>query len=484
MQKKLSNPSDILELRAVDLSKAIHGRHVSCVDVMNAYLDQIKRINPLVNAIVSLQPEDDLMAQALHCDQQLANGKSRGWMHGFPQAVKDLASTAGIVTTRGSPLLRNAVPDLDGITVARMKQAGAIIIGKTNVPEFGAGSQTYNPVFGTTNNAYDLTRTAGGSSGGTAVALATRMQAVADGSDMMGSLRNPAAFNNVFGFRPSFGVVPLSDKELYLQQLATEGPMGRNVPDILALLQTQAGYDPRAPLSRDLPLLQSDSLEMGCKTTRIGWLGNYENYLAVDPEILRLCTSALTNLETLGCCIDATQPEFPMADLWRSWLTLRQSLIAGALYADYQDKTKRKLLKPELIWEIEQALQLSALDINRASAIRSDWYRAAMKLFEKFDFLVLPSAQVFPFKADLHWPKTIGNRAMDTYHRWMEVVLGPTMAGLPAISVPIGFSGDGLPMGMQIIGPPNSDLSVLKIANAYDGITKWVEKFSPHCISH
>ncbi|MCI3208624.1 MULTISPECIES: amidase [Pandoraea] len=480
MKKASHRSSDLVQFSALELSAAIHARDVSCREVMTAYLDQIGRINPKVNAIVSLQPEAQLMAQALRCDEQLASGETVGWMHGFPQAIKDLSATVGIPSTMGSPLFRDFLPTSDGIAVARMKQAGAIIIGKTNVPEFGAGSQTYNPVFGSTKCAYDETRTAGGSSGGAAVALATRMQAVADGSDMMGSLRNPAAFNNVFGFRPSFGVVPIGSPELYLQQLATDGPMGRNVPDMLALLRTQAGYHASVPLSRDLPAF-GDDLSLNGGDIRIGWLGNYRDYLAIDPDILRLCETALRQLEALGCRVDATHPDFSMAELWHGWLTLRQWSVASARYADYEEPERRATMKPEIIWEIKRGLQLSALDIYQASAIRSRWYRAVMALFDTYDFLVLPSAQVFPFDADQHWPRVIGDRTMDTYHRWMEVVIGPTMAGLPAVNVPVGFGPHGLPMGMQIIGRPHADIEVLKIAHAYDAVTGWVEKRPPAC---
>jgi len=470
--------NEILELNALELSSAIHQRRVSCRRVMNAYLEQIERVNKQVNAIISLRPTPELLAQAHHCDRQLADGAPTGWMHGFPQAVKDLAATAGIATTMGSPLLRSFVPTADGLVAKRLKQAGAILIGKTNVPEFGAGSQTYNTVFGTTTNAYIPTLTAGGSSGGSAVALATRMQVVADGSDMMGSLRNPAAFNNVFGLRPSFGLVPFDSPELYMQQLATEGPMGRNIPDLLALLQTLAGPDRNVPLSRDLPSLQS-CLELDCRTVRIGWLGSYDGYLAMDHAILELCSGALTALEGLGCKVQAASPDFPMEELWRSWLVLRQWLTAGARRADYQDPARRAQLKPELIWEIEQASQRCALDVYQASEIRSAWFRAMLRLFERYDYLALPAAQVFPFDAAIPWPQAIGERRMDTYHRWMEVVVGPTMAGLPAISVPVGFCEAGRPMGMQLIGPPGADAQLLKLAHAYDGATQWVQRYPP-----
>ena len=246
MDKPTNTYGEIIAMDAAELSSAIRTRKVSCREVMQAYLDQIDRVNPKVNAIVSLRDRDAVLAEADERDRELAGGYYRGWMHGFPQAPKDLAATVGLPTTLGSPIFRDTIPPEDAIVVERIKKSGAIIIGKTNVPEFGLGSHTYNNVFGTTLNAYDQTKTAGGSSGGAAVALALRMLPVADGSDMMGSLRNPAAYNNIFGFRPSLGRVPLAPTpEIFYQQLATEGPMARTVTDLAMLLSTQAGYDER-----------------------------------------------------------------------------------------------------------------------------------------------------------------------------------------------------------------------------------------------
>jgi len=248
--------TEITSMHAVDLFRVIRSKQVSCREVMEAFLARIDRLNPKVNAIVSLQDRDGLLRQADERDRQIAGGEYLGWMHGFPQAPKDLALTAGIPITLGSPILKDNVPFQDAIIVERVKRNGAIIIGKTNTPEFGLGSQTYNAVFGTTLNAYDQTKTAGGSSGGAAVALALRMLPVADGSDMMGSLRNPAAYNNIFGFRPSFGRVPYGPtNEIFYQQLGTEGPMGRTVTDLAMLLSVQAGFDSRAPCPTARPRL-------------------------------------------------------------------------------------------------------------------------------------------------------------------------------------------------------------------------------------
>lgn len=477
--------TQIVAMEAMQLSAAIRDRHVSCVEVMQAYLEQVECYNPQVNAIVSLQPHEDLLAQAAERDRQLVNGQWLGWMHGMPQATKDLAATAGITTSMGSPIFSEQVPEHDAISVARVRASGAIFIGKTNVPEFGLGSQSYNSVFGTTRNAYDLSMCAGGSSGGAAVALAMRMLPVADGSDMMGSLRNPAAFNNVYGLRPTQGRVPYGPApEVFMQQLGTEGPMGRSVADVARLLQTQAGFDLRSPLSiNDDPSGLGGSLQCDFKGTRIGWLGDFNGYLPMEEEVMALCECALADFIDLGCVVQDCQPEYSMERLWRTWLTHRQFLVQGNLGKLYADPAKRALLKPEAIWEVESGRNLSASDIYQASVDRSDWYRALAKLFERYDYLLLPSAQMFPFDANVHWPRFVAGREMDTYHRWMEVVIGATLAGLPAMNVPVGFSLTGLPMGMQIIGPAQADFAVLQLAYAHEQLTQWVARYPPSLLS-
>lgn len=475
----------IVELDAIELSRAIHARQVSCHEVMQAYLAQVERFNPAVNALVSLRSREDVLAEAAQRDRELDQGQSRGWMHGMPQAIKDLAATQGLRTTLGSPLFAEHIPQEDAISVARVRASGAVIIGKTNVPEFGLGSQTYNSVFGTTGNAYDPRLVAGGSSGGAAVALALRMLPVADGSDMMGSLRNPAAFNNVFGLRPSQGRVPHGPApELFVQQLATEGPMGRSVADVAQLLSVQAGYDPRVPLSlKEDPAVLGEPLQRDFKGARLGWLGDYNGYLPMEDGVMSLCESALKDFAALGCEVEYCQPDFSLERLWQTWLVHRHWLIQGSLGAAYADPQKRSLLKPEAQWEVQGGLQLSAADVYQASVSRSDWYRALGKLFERYDFLLLPTAQVFPFDAQQPWPRLVAGREMDTYHRWMEVVIGPTLAGLPSMNVPVGFNPQGLPMGLQIIGPAQADRAVLQLAYAHEQLTQWVRRRPPACLS-
>lgn len=470
--------SDIVELSAVELARAVGSRQVSCREVMQAYLAQIARLNPRVNAIVSLQDPDGLLRQADERDRQLAAGVRLGWMHGFPQAPKDLVDTAGILTTQGSPLLRNNVPASDAIIVERARRSGAILIGKTNTPEFGLGSHTYNPVFGTTLNAWDPDRTAGGSSGGAAVALALRMLPVADGSDMMGSLRNPAGYNNVFGLRPSFGRVPSWPAlEVFYQQLACEGPMARSVVDLAMLLSVQAGFDARAPLSIDQdPAQFTQPLWRDFDGVRVGWIGDYSGYLPMEPGVLDLSQRTLRHFEALGCVVEDVVPAYPMEKVWRSWTVLRSFLIAGLARQIYGQPALRALMKPELVWEVEAGLALTAAEVFEASVDRSEWYHAVRELQSRHEYLVLPAAQVFPFEATLTWPRAIGDVTMDTYHRWMEVVVGPSLAGLPTIAVPAGFSPAGLPMGLQIVGRTRADLSVLQIAHAYEQATDYTSR--------
>ena len=467
---------DPTELTAAALSEAIHLRTLSCREVMAAHLDRIDEHNPAVNAVVSLRDREELMAEAGVCDEEIAHGFSRGWMHGLPIAVKDLAETRGLRTTSGSRLLADFVPDVDCLMVSRMKSAGCLVIGKTNVPEFGLGSHTFNDVFGTTLNAYDHTRSAGGSSGGAAVALALHMVPVADGSDYMGSLRNPAAWNNVYGFRPSQGRVPRwPTVDAYLAQMSTEGPMGRSVLDMALLLATQSGPDPRAPLALDSRLDELASVDDARETLadevagmQIGWLADLDGHLAVEPGILDSCEAGLRRLEALGCSVEAARLRMSPERIWEAWLVWRHQLVAAGLAPLLADPAHRELVKPEARWEHDQGLAITGPQLARAARERTSFLGAMLELFGEFDVVALPSAQVWPFPADQRWPARIGHREMDTYHRWMEVTLYATFAGLPAVSVPVGFDARGLPMGMQLIGRPRADVDVLRLAHHYE----------------
>lgn len=369
------------------------------------------------------------------------------------------------------------MPDQDAIIVERMRAAGALIIGKTNVPEYGYGSNSYNPIFGLTRNAYDQSRVGGGSSGGAAVALALRMLSVADGGDMGGSLRNPAAFNNVFGFRPSQGLVPAETLDPFYGQMAVEGPMGRSIDDVAMLLSVQAGSDPRAPLSYDDPrLTQWRSLRQTLAGVRFGWLGDLGGHLPFEPGVLELCQEASRLLEAAGGQVEPATIAFDPERLWQAWVTLRSHSISGRHQNDYGNPETRRLLNPQTIWEIENGQSRSGLAVYEAGLARGAWHKALLRAFERFDFLLLPSAQVFPFEAETRWPTEIAGRRMDSYHRWMEVVIGPTFAGAPAVSVPAGFNEAGLPMGLQIIAAPRRDADLLAVASLYEKLCPWLSR--------
>ena len=455
--------SDLTDLSASDLSLAIRTKQASCVEVMQAYLDRIHRYNPVYNAIVSMVSDEELMSQARKADQALARNEYWGWMHGMPHAVKDLTPVAGLPYTSGSPMFANRIAEEDGAFVAKIRSQGAIFIGKTNTPEFGLGSQCYNPVFGTTGSSCNPALTSGGSSGGAASGLGTHMLPVADGGDMMGSLRNPGAFNNVIGFRPSTNVV-MDEGDANNRLLWTSGPMGRNTRDTINLLQTMA----LNPVFDNLKHLNLEKI-------KIGWLGSLDNYLAMEPGIMALCEASLADVADAGAKVESIQPNFTMSDLWESWTTLRHYGRMNMLEY-YEDTTTRELLKPELIWEIEQGLNFDEQDAEKANIIRANWYRELDRMFGEFDLLVLPSAQVFPFPKDIHWPKEINGREMDTYHRWMEVVILGSLGGIPVVNVPVGFDAQGRPMGMQVMGKFGDDKKVLEFALAYEQITGYLDK--------
>lgn len=450
--------SDLTDLSAIDLSTAIRDKHASCVEVMQAYLDRIHTYNPVYNAIVSMVDDDDLLAQAAEADQALARGEYQGWMHGMPHAAKDLVPVAGLVHTDGSLMFADRLAQDDDPIVARMRNAGAIFIGKTNVPEFGFGSQSYNPIFGATSSAYNPSLTAGGSSGGTASSLGTHMLPVADGSDMMGSLRNPGAYNNIIGFRPSANLINGGSSSP--RALATLGPMGRNTADTIRLLQTISA----GPVANDFSALNLADVS-------IGWMGNMDGYLAMENGVLALCEENLLALTDAGANVSPVIPSMNLSDLWFSWTTLRHASREGMLDF-YNNPTSYSQLKDDVIWEIEQYLSLGENDVANATMLRENWFRELDRLFERYDFLVLPTSQVFPYSISTPWPREIAGQQMDTYHRWMESTLYGSLGGVPVANVPVGFDNQGRPMGMQIIGNYGEDQKVLEFALAYEQITE------------
>lgn len=460
---------------ALAQSAALEDGDLSATELMAATLDRIDAVNGDVNAIVSLRSRADNMAQA----RQAETAPRKGWLHGMPIAIKDLANAAGFPTSMGSPLFAGQQAQADDTMVARLRAAGAIVIGKTNTPEFGLGSHTFNPVHGATRNPYDLTRSAGGSSGGAGAALACGMLSVADGSDMMGSLRNPAGWNNVYGMRPTWGTVPSEPiGDMFLQQLSTSGPMARSPSDLAALLDTMTGADPRLPLNTHCgPTLAGiDTAPAGL---RIGWLGDWDGAFAYEDGIDAISQDALDQLGTMGHAVEPLAAPFDADAMWQSWTDLRSFAVAGGLGVIAADPARRDHLKPAALWEIERGLQMSAMEVHRASVIRSDWFRRATELFENMDVLVLPSAQLWPFDVELTYPQQIAGCEMDTYHRWMQVVVPAGLIGLPVVNIPIGFGQVGLPAGLQLIGKRGSDAALLQLAQQWHGATKWPQTRKP-----
>ncbi len=477
MTSPLTTPCSITALSASDLSKAIHSKAYSCVEVMQAYLKRIAKVNPTYNAIISLRGESELLTEAKLHDEMLAAGNSKGWLHGIPQAIKDLSPAAGIYTVYGSPLMTKNVPLEDGLMVQRMKAAGAIIIGKTNVPEFGLGSHSFNTVFGATKNAFDMTKTAGGSSGGSAVALAQHLLPVADGSDFMGSLRNPAGWNNIYGMRPSQGRVPMwPATEVWVSSLGTEGPMGRTVEDVARLMETQSGFDARCPISIsesfDLEHALKPMTGAEVKNVKVLWLGDLGGYLPMEDGISNICELALQGISSKGCKVEAWESQsqlgFQPERIWKAWLVWRQALVGARLAPFVAMKNGREQIKVEALYEYDASLSLTGEAFMNASVVRSSFYQAMVKLLESFDAIALPTAQVWPFDVNMRYPTEIvttkGTVQMDTYHRWMEATIYATFAGLPCISVPAGFGANGLPMGIQLMGKPQGDADLLRLA--------------------
>jgi len=469
LSRQVRPGTEICFADALDLARMIRSREVSATEVMTAFLAQINRVNPKVNAICTLIGEEEALGAAREADERLARGQDGGPLHGLPVAVKDLVLTAGMRTTFGSRIYQDFIPDQDALFVARLKAAGAIIIGKTNTPEFGAGSQTFNEVFGATLNPYDVTKTCGGSSGGAAVALACGMLPLADGSDLGGSLRNPASFCNVVGFRPSPGRVPTWPTSLAWNSLPVEGPLARTVQDAALLLSVMAGPDRRAPLSINEPgWLFSRPLPRDFKGTRLAWSRNLGRS-PVQPVVTEVCDRARQTFVELGCEVEDGEPDFGDAD--EVFRTLRAWLFAQDRREDL--KQHRHLIKDTVIWNIEQGLELTGLDVSRAEAKRSLLFHRVREFLERYEFLALPVAQVAPFPVEVEWVKEINGIKMETYIDWMATCYAITLTGLPAISVPCGFTPDGLPIGLQIVGRYHRDFDVLQLAYAFEQCTQF-----------
>lgn len=462
---------------AEQLAGRIRSREISAREVMQAFLTQIDRVNPKVNAIVTRISDDEALALADEADARLASGDDVGPLHGLPIAHKDLEPTAGMRTTFGSPLHKDFVPDQDSALVERLRKAGALRIGKTNTPEFGAGSHTFNPVFGATHNPWDLTKTCGGSSGGAAVALACGMLPIADGSDHGGSLRNPGNFNNIVGFRPSAGRVPVWPTTLGWYPLSVKGPMARSVPDVAFLLAAMAGPDLRSPISLNEPGEQFLApLDIHTSKVRIAWSPDLGG-LPVDRRVSAVLEKSVGVFEDLGCQVEEATPDF--SDVEEAYQILRAWTFATGreeLYRNHRDQ-----LKQTVIWNIEEGLVLTGMQVGWAEAKRTEVYHRMRQFFERYDYLICPVNQVPPFDIEIEYPTKIEGVHMENYISWMASAYWISFTGLPAISVPAGFTDDDppLPVGLQIVGPYRDDFSVLQIAHAFEQATNYAQRRPP-----
>ena len=456
-------------LTAVELARRIRARELSCVEVMQAHLAQIDRVNPKVNAIVTYHPEQALEG-AKAADAALQRGDDVGALHGLPVAHKDLVDTAGVRTTYGSPIFAEHIPQRDMLIVERLKAAGAISVGKTNTPEFGAGSQTFNEVFGATLNPYDLTKTCGGSSGGAAVALACGMLPIADGSDLGGSLRNPSNFCNIVGFRTAIGRVPVWPSQTPWSALAVQGPMARTVQDTALMLSAIAGPDARCPVALTddgeafNPL--THSLDRDFNGVRIAWSADMGG-LPVDPRIVSVIESQRGTFGELGCEIDDACPDFTDAnDVFMIMRAAGMAATRAELLRTHRDK-----LKDTVIWNIEEGMKLNAAEVGMAEVKRAALFERVRKFMDTYEFMVFPVSQHPPFDVTQPYLTEVNGIPMETYIDWMRSCYYITATGHPAISVPCGFTDDGLPVGIQIVGRHQSEFSVLQLAYAFQQAT-------------
>ncbi len=443
----------IVDRSALDQSRAIQQREISCVEVVRAHLDRVDVLDGSHHAFSSRRPRDAVLADAAERDDELARGIWRGWMHGLPHGVKDLSDVTGLPTTMGFRHVAEApVATADDPFVAHLRASGVVFIGKTNTPEFGLGSHTYNAIGPTTGNVANPLLSAGGSSGGAAVAVAAGMVPVADGSDFMGSLRNPPGWNGVLGLRPTVGLVPAATDDSAAPGSGVDGPIARTVADLHALLATMAGPGRLAPLS--LPPLGARA--------RIAWLGDLGGYLPFADGIIEICREAVGRWS--DDVVTVTLPSvggFTGSDqLWPAWQSIRHHEVGSWLAAEF-DEAEIATMKPEAQWELAGFRALSSRQLAHARLVRAGIRRSLLSALEHFDLLALPTAQCWPFPSTLHWPGAIGSVPMDTYHRWMEVTTLATLAGLPAMSIPAGTNEDGLHMGVQLIGRPGGDAELL-----------------------
>jgi amidase len=463
--------SDLCMLDAVALAGMMRRREVSAREVVSAHIARIEAFDPVINAIVT-RTFDAALDSAAAADEALACGRPVGLLHGLPVAHKDLADTAGVRTTYGSPIFAENVPQRDALVVARMARAGAISLGKTNTPEFGAGSHTVNAIFGATHNPYDPGRSPGGSSGGAAAALAARLITLADGSDLGGSLRNPASFCNVVGLRPSPGRVPGWPPADVADMFSVSGPMGRTVADTALLLAVLAGPDPRVPLALDQPPpdlgdpSQVDALlARKLEGTRVAWSPDLG--LPVEPDVLEVLAPARQVLVDLGCEVTDARPDLAGADeVFRTFRAFAFATFRAGYLDEHPD-----LVGANVTWNIQRGLELTTRDLSRATVLRAELADRISAFFTDFDVLACPVSQIAPFDVTLDWVHQINGQPLHTYLDWMASCYLISATGLPAISVPAGFTPDGLPVGLQLVGRRRGDWDLLATARSFESAT-------------
>ena len=462
--------SDLVFKTAREQARLIAHGEISSVELVGAHLEQIEKVNPAVNAMVTMVAES-AMEQAGAADKARSTGEELGPLHGLPIAIKDLQDTAGILTTHGSPIYKDNVPARDALIVERVKNAGAIIVGKSNTPEFGAGSQTFNPVFGATRNPYDTTRTCGGSSGGAGVALACGMVPIATGSDHGGSLRNPAAWSNVVGIRASQGRVPAIGIDLGWSTPSTDGPMGRTVGDVALQLSVMAGHDSRSPMSiqesGDI-FAGANSLERDFRGVRIAWSKDLGGR-PMDAENSRVTESQRHVFEHLGCIVDDDEPDLSSTD---EIFQAKRAYYFGIKH-EVHLRDHREMVKETIIWNTEQGLKMPAIELAHAERLRTRLWEQLMVFFDKYEFLALPVTSVPPFSIEEEYVTEINGVQLETYLDWMWPCYTISATGLPAISVPAGFTNDGLPVGLQLVGRPRDEMGLLQLAHAFEQETNF-----------
>lgn len=469
------NAADLCFTPATKLARLIRQKKVSPVEVVRAVLDRIERVNPKLNAYCTVVAERALKA-ARHAESAVMKKKALGPLHGVPVSIKDLVPTAGIRTTWGSKIYEHHVPDEDGLVVERLKAAGAIVIGKTNTPEFGAGANTYNAVFGPTRNPWNPALTCGGSSGGAAVALATGMGPLAQGSDLGGSLRIPAAFCGVVGFRTTPGLVPVYPSQLGWDTYSVQGPMARTVADTALMLAAISGPDERVPIS-----FPADTREFiravntpSVKGLRVAWSPDL-GIAPVERQVKQVAETAAKVFARLGARVEDGHADFSTV---QEIIRVSRGLRMAALHADKLAKW-REVMNPNLVWNIEQGLKLSAEDVGRAETLRTELWGRVRTFFSRYDLLLTPTVAVLPFPVEIPYPKEVNGRPMANYIEWVLPTYAFTVVGLPAISVPAGWTADGLPVGLQIVGRWRGEASVLRAAAAFETASPWADKIPP-----